>query len=99
MKWRFGSVSSRSRLKFNADMSVGLEDAQDNVEKPEEEEEERGEVLGQVGTTELRVAEDGEEPPEHEDDHGGDSTAGVDDDAEGESPGINLKSLVRILKR
>ena len=99
MKWRFGSVSSRSRLKFNADMSVGLEDAQNNVEKPEEEEEERGEVLGQVGTAELRVAEDGEEPPEHEDDHGGDGTAGVDDDAEGESPGINLKSFVRILQR
>ena len=85
------------KLERTADKSVGLEDAEDDVEHPEEEEEGSWEVLGYPGTTQLRISKDGEEPPGHEEGDGGDGTAGVDDDTEGESPRVHLEASLGIL--
>ena len=47
-------------LERTVDVSVTLEDTQDDVEQPEEEKEQRGEALGQLGPAELGVTKDGE---------------------------------------
>ena len=84
-------------LEGTADVSVALEDAEDDVEQPEEEEEGSWERLGQLGTAQLCLAEDGEEPPGHEEEDGGDGTAGVDDDTEGQSTGLHHKPSLGVL--
>jgi len=48
------------KLERTGDKSVGLEDAEDDVEQPEEEKEQRGEALGQLGPAELGVTKDRE---------------------------------------
>ena len=85
------------KLERTADKSVGLEDAEDDVEQPEEEKEQRGEALGQLGPAELGVTKDREWPPHHQEDDGGDGAAGVDDDTEGESPRVDLEASLGIL--
>ena len=84
-------------LQRTVDVTVALEDTEDDVEQPQEEEEASREVLGHPGTAQLRLPKDGEEPPDHEQGHGGDGTGGVDDDTEGESPSIDLKPFLRVL--
>ena len=84
-------------LERTVDVSVTLEDTEDDVEQPEEEEEGSWEELGHPGTAQLRLPEDGEEPPGHEEGDGGDGTEGVDDDTEGQSPRIDNKASLRVL--
>ena len=84
-------------LEGTADVSVALEDTEDDVEEPQEEEKGSGEQLGHLRATQLRLAEDGEEPPGHEEEDGGDGTAGVDDDAEGQSTGLHHKPSLGVL--
>ena len=86
-------------LEGTADVSVALEDTEDDVEEPQEEEEGSWEQLGDLGPTQLRLAEDGEEPPGHEEDDGGDGAAGVDDDTEGQSTRLHNKPSRWVLKR
>ena len=54
------------KLERTADKSVGLEDAQDDVEQPEEEKEERGEEEEEEEVEEKEEEEDEEEQEDEE---------------------------------
>ena len=84
-------------LQRTVDVTVALEDTEDDVEQPEEEEEGSWEALGHLGTAKLRLPKKREEPPGHEEGDGGDGTAGVDDDTEGQSTRLDNKPPLGVL--
>lgn len=72
-------------LEVNDDVSVDLQRGDNDVRDPKRQEEDSGEVLGSVGASELRLAEDAKEATEHQKADAQDGSDRVKEDAEAES--------------
>ena len=77
-----------------SDVSIGLESAQNYVEEPENQEEHRTDPLGHLGSSELSVSKQGEEPPGQDGGHGEDGEDAVDHHTEGQGAGGNREATL-----
>lgn len=75
-----------------SDVSIGLESAQNYVEEPENQEEHRTDPLGHLGSSELSISKQGEEPPGQDGGHGEDGADTVDHHTEGQGAGGNSEA-------